>query len=333
MGRQDVIKQPLVMVIATFLAMMTIIVCRVAVSPYPFEVGITADMPLGRLIDGVTGASVTLTYVLGIIIAFLSATLLTSILVRYSVSFVRTYLPMIVYTMTAFGVSIPIGSLSASLVSFILILSSADMIAAFRRSYQFGNVFRSAFAFGILPMIYATSVVLVLIIPITLVLYQRTPREWIAAAAGLFLPFLICSIGWWAIGESFEFVSNSLIKNVFSESFMSVREVFLTSDLPVKIYICVYAALAFYSIFVIFRRITGMRTRARKIYLHFIWLLLLCIIMTFLPSSNIISLGLLAVPGSVVVSAFFIKYKGWVPVLVYILLLGLVFWINLAPLL
>lgn len=332
MGRLEVIKQPLLMVVFTFLAMMSVILWRVAVAPYLFETDVAADMPLGKLIDGLASGSVTLTFIIGIIVSFLSASLLAGIIVKYSVSLVRTYLPMIIYAITAFGICVSVGSLSAFFASLLLILSSAAMIAAFRRSYQFGNVFRSAFFLGILPMLYAQSVVLCLILPITLALYQRTPREWVAAFVGLFLPLVLCSVGWWAAGESLGFVFESLISSISGvSSSINVIEVFIASSISVKIFIGIYILLSFYSIFVILIKITGMRTRARKIYLHFIWLLILCLAMIFIPSGNIISLGLLAVPGSVVISAFFIKHSGWVTIIIYIVLLALVFLINIFP--
>lgn len=333
MGRPEVIKQSLLMVIVTFLAMMIVILWRVAVVPNSFETSVAADMPLGRLIDGITGGFIPLTYFIGIIIAFINASLLTGIILRYSVSVVRTYLPMIIYAMIAFGVCVPVGSLSAFFASLILILSSASMIAAFRRSYQFGNVFKSAFFLGILPMMYAPSVVLVLIIPVTLILYQRTFREWIVALTGFCLPFLLCSVGWWIAGESFGYIWETMAADIFAGSAsMSVTDVFLNSELLVKIVVAIYVLLAVYSIFLILFRLAGMRTRARKIYLHFIWLLILCIAMIFLPSSNIISIGLIAVPASVVISAFFIKRSGWITVAVYVFLLLMMFLMNLFPL-
>ena len=186
MNRPDVIRQPLGVVAATFVIMMACVVIRVTTAPYPAETDLAADMPLGRAIDSLfpTGAAAC---TVGLVAAILNATLLAGMIVRYSVSAVRTYLPMAVYAMTAYGICFPAGSVSATLVPLLLILGSTQMIAAFKRSYQFEHVFKSAFCIGLLPMLYAPALPLVLIVPVTLVLYRRTLREAVVAAAGLLL--------------------------------------------------------------------------------------------------------------------------------------------------
>lgn len=210
MNRPDVIRQPLGVVAATFVIMMACVVIRVTTAPYPAETDLAADMPLGRAIDSLfpTGAAAC---TVGLVAAILNATLLAGMIVRYSVSAVRTYLPMAVYAMTAYGICFPAGSVSATLVPLLLILGSTQMIAAFKRSYQFEHVFKSAFCIGLLPMLYAPALPLVLIVPVTLVLYRRTLREAVVAAAGLLLPFFICSVVWWGLGDSFGLMGHELL--------------------------------------------------------------------------------------------------------------------------
>lgn len=239
---------------------------------------------------------------------------------------------MIIYTMTAYGIYIPLNSVSAAIAPLLLIASCAEMIASFRRSYQFGHLFKSAFYLGILPMIYAPSAILILLLPVALVLYDRTLREVIVAVAGVLLPFLLCSTGWWYAGESWGYLSTQLYENTISSGvsvsfFESITEAAITT----KIYLCLYIALTLYSVFIIFRKLPTLRTRAKKIYHHFLWLLLFCLGMLFIPGGSIISLGLLAVPGCVIASTFFIRHSGWIYLCVYLLLLGLVFTINILP--
>lgn len=123
MNRPDVIRQPLGVVAATFVIMMACVVIRVTTAPYPAETDLAADMPLGRAIDSLfpTGAAAC---TVGLVAAILNATLLAGMIVRYSVSAVRTYLPMAVYAMTAYGICFPAGSVSATLVPLLLILGA-----------------------------------------------------------------------------------------------------------------------------------------------------------------------------------------------------------------
>ncbi len=75
--------------------------------PYPAETDLAADMPLVVIISLFpTGAAAC---TVGLVAAILNATLLAGMIVRYSVSAVRTYLPMAVYAMTAYGICFPAG--------------------------------------------------------------------------------------------------------------------------------------------------------------------------------------------------------------------------------
>lgn len=329
MNRPDVIRQPLGVVAATFVIMMACVVIRVTTAPYPAETDLAADMPLGRAIDSLfpTGAAAC---TVGLVAAILNATLLAGMIVRYSVSAVRTYLPMAVYAMTAYGICFPAGSVSATLVPLLLILGSTQMIAAFKRSYQFEHVFKSAFCIGLLPMLYAPALPLVLIVPVTLVLYRRTLREAVVAAAGLLLPFFICSVVWWGLGDSFGLMGHELLAGTtlgedtalpaFSEKGSLEQSLYRPFRRPDTLFRHHHPAHTVFA-----------PHKGQKIHIHFLWLLLLCLISLLLPGNTIASLGVLAVPCCVTVSAFFIRYRGWLPLAIYTVLTALMLYINLFP--
>lgn len=330
MNRPDVIRQPLGIVIASFVAIMLTVIARAAYAPSPVGAELCSDMPLGRFIDRIFPTA-ALSCTVGIVIAFLSAALLTGIIVRYSISSVRTYLPMIIYTLSAYGIYFPSGSVSATLLPLLLIMSSGQAIAGFKRSYQFGSVFRSAFYIGIIPMIYAPASLLVIMVPVTLLLYRRTLREAIAALTGVVLPWVLCSVAWWGAGFPLGYVSSDLWRGITaagaSESF---TEAVLASGISEKIFLAFYTVLCIYSVIIIIPRLASLRTRARKIYIHFLWLLFVCVAILFSPAGNVISAGLLAVPGCVIITTFFIRYRGWLPLSAYIMLILSVMYINIS---
>ena len=241
------------------------------------------------------------------------------------------HVPMAVYAMTAYGICFPAGSVSATLVPLLLILGSTQMIAAFKRSYQFEHVFKSAFCIGLLPMLYAPALPLVLIVPVTLVLYRRTLREAVVAAAGLLLPFFICSVVWWGLGDSFGLMGHELLAGTTLGEDTALPAFFGEKGVWSKVYIGLFAALTLCSAIIILRTLSSLRTRAKKIHIHFLWLLLLCLISLLLPGNTIASLGVLAVPCCVTVSAFFIRYRGWLPLAIYTVLTALMLYINLFP--
>ena len=180
-------------------------------------------------------------------------------------------------------------------------------------------------------MLYAPALPLVLIVPVTLVLYRRTLREAVVAAAGLLLPFFICSVVWWGLGDSFGLMGHELLAGTTLGEDTALPALFGEKGVWSKVYIGLFAALTLCSAIIILRTLPSLRTRAKKIHIHFLWLLLLCLISLLLPGSTIASLGVLAVPCCVTVSAFFIRYRGWLPLAIYTVLTALMLYINLFP--
>lgn len=331
MNRPDVVKQPLGVTLATFAVMMACVMVRVTTAPGPAETALGADMPLGRAIDSLFRPGIPAVAV-SLLAAFLNATLLAGMIVRYSVSAVRTYLPMTLYAMAAYGICFPAGSVSAALAPLLLTAGSTQIIAAFKRSYQFEHVFKSAFCIGLLPMLYAPATLLVPIVPITLSLYRRTPREAAVAAVGLLLPLLLCSVVWWMLGSPFGYMADELIRGIVSsDTTPSLFRLLRDSGVPTRLYAALYGALTLYSVFVILRIRPTLRTRAGKIYVHFLWLLLVCLLPLLLPGGNIVLPGLPAIPCGVIVTAFFIRHRGWIPLAIYLAMVALMLYINLFP--
>lgn len=332
MNKPDAIRQPLGITVATFAAIMALVMVRSITVPYPAETALTADMPLGALIDSLFHNTVVANAA-GAALALLNAILLSGIIVRYSVSPVRTYLPITLYAMTAFGLCVPFGSVSAMLATLLLLVSTNRMIDSFKRSYQFGNVFKSAFFVGMIPMLYAPATLLLPIIPITLVLYRRTLRETITALTGAVLPTIICSVFWWMAGRPWSHICTCLWEGMTTSTLPSLATFAADAPLGLKIYSALCALLTIASIATIIARITTIRTRAKKIYLHFIWLAALCAAMLMLPGSDIAAIAITAVPLSALISAFFTNYRGWLSFAVYLVILSALTVINLLPLL
>lgn len=332
MNKPDAIRQPLGITVATFAAIMTLVMLRAVTAPYPAETALTADMPLGALIDSLFRNAASANAA-GAAIALLNAILLSGIIVRYSVSPVRTYLPMTLYTMTAFGLCVPFGSVSAMLASLLLLVSTNRMIDSFKRSYQFGNVFKSAFFIGMMPMLYAPATLLLPIIPVTLILYRRTLRETATAMTGMLLPTAMCSVFWWLAGSPWSYICTCLWKGMTTPVMPSLATFAADTPLGLKIYAALCTLLTMVSIVTIIARITTLRTRAKKIYLHFIWLAALCMTMPVLPGSDIAAIAIAAVPVSALISAFFTRFRGWLSFSVYLAMLSVMAIINLSPLL
>lgn len=327
--KPDVIRQPLGVTVSILLVIMVSVIIRAIHAPSWAATSLSADMPLGRFIDSLFPAGI-FSCIPATTISLISAALLNGIIVRYSVSAVRTYLPMTIFTLLAYGIYFPAGSVSATLTPLLLILACGEQIAGFKRSYQFERVFRGGFYIGMIAMISATGAALLAIVPVTLILYRRTAREAIAALAGILVPWLLCSVIWWGAGETLGYVSRQLWTGMTAPgSSPSLASAIRGADTGIKAFLALCAALCLYSVVIVISRLGSLRTRARKIYIHFLWLLPLCTWLLFAPGGNSVSAALFAVPACVMTTAFFIRYRGWLPLLLYILLVLSVTYLNI----
>lgn len=327
----DVVRQPKGLVILSFVMLLALMIARVALAPYPAETSAVPDMPLGKLIDKLTDWSAILTCIIGALLIFTNAMLITRLIDRYYVSYVPTYLPLVMFLLTAYGICIPVWSISASIGPLLLILSAEEIIASFQRTHTFRRTLSSAFFLGLIPMIYSPAIVLVAILPATLLIYRRSGREAIVALVGLLLPFTLCTIGWWFAGYEWGFIAQSLASGITAPAGYGIRDTLTQTGIPTIVYVGLYTILLGYSIVLTILYFPRMHTRAKKIYIHFILLLLVTITMFLIPSSNIFNLCFLAVPGSLVSTVFFIHYQKFASFIVYIVLIGLVVTINLIP--
>lgn len=327
----DIVKQPMILVVISFIMILALIIARALLHPYPAEAATASNMPLGRLADGMFAWSMWLSNAVSAGIIFLSALTLTRLIDKYYVCMTHTYLPLTIYLVSAYGMFVPIHSVSAMTASLLLVLSSERMIAGFKRSHSFGEVFKSAFCLGIIPLLYSPATLIVLLLPVMLMLYNRIAREAIVALAALFAPLFLCSAAYWMAGYEWNFIATSLWDSLFSRSGRNLIDTFIDGGIYVQAFAGFFVLLSLSSVVLVAIYYKEMGTRLKKIYIHFILLLIVTIGMAFLPSSNISSLGLMAVPTSLIAATFFIRNKEGVSLLVYLALLTMVLFVNLQP--
>lgn len=330
--RANIVKQPAFLAIATFAAVTLLVFARVLSAPYEVEAA-GLDMPLGRLIEGFVGRQPVVSYTIALLLVCACGVLITRLINRYNINSARTGLPIVMYLLMGYGLLAPLVTVGAGLVSLLLIVSSMQMIAAFKRAYTFNNVFNSAFCLGLMPLLYSASLPLVLILPVTLSLYRRTAREWIVALVGLCTPLLIVSAGWVAAGYEWEFVAGELGAALAVPSGTEIIDTVKEIGIAAYIYAGLTAGLLLFSIAAVMGGLHKTVTRPRKIYVHFICLTLLSAATFFIPSGNVLSLELFAVPAALFATVFFIWVRGAAGLALYLTLIGLVVAMNTMPLL
>ncbi len=81
------------------------------------------------------------------------------------------------------------------------------------------------------------------------------------------------------LGSPFGYMADELIRGIVSsDTTPSLFRLLRDSGVPTRLYAALYGALTLYSVFVILRIRPTLRTRAGKIYVHFLWLLLVCLL-------------------------------------------------------
>lgn len=324
----DVIKLPLGVAIGTFALLIGGVVWRAVTVPYGVEAGAIPDMPLGQWIDGLF-VPVAAGIMVWIVAACVGAVMLASAVVRYGVSPVRTYLPIVMYGVTVCTPYFPLTTASGALLQLLLVSASVRMVDAFKRSYQFENVFKAAFYIGIMPMLYSQAICIVPVILVALVVYGRTLREAAVALVGVLTPFVLCSVVWWWLGEPLAYTVGCMA-DAFGTFAETPAWTMVDAPLWIQIYTGLLGLSLLFALFLLTGSLASLRTRARQVYIYCIWLILFTAIPVVMGECSVF-MPLLGIPLCVIVSSTFMHGRGWLYAAVYILLVVAAFAVNILP--
>jgi len=282
----------------------------------------TGDMPLGEWLSEAASVWPRTAGIVSLMLALWNSLLLTRILSRNMVLPERTYLPLILYPAMAFGGSFDPATALPVLAAAGLMIRSFDLtIASFRRAVLLGPLFDASLAAGIALLVWSPAVVYLLLLPVALVLFKKSAREWIVAWVGYLLPFAVCSYVYWGMGYSLGHVFGELGEHL-SGMFSTGRPIFAERPDPVLLtFWGVCCAAAVLAAVTFWRRSETMRTRAYKSFVYFLWILVFSLLSTGLARSAT-GFPLLAAPLSVIIPAYFGRHRGWMPDLIYLTLLG-----------
>lgn len=292
------------------------------------EVEINAPvMPLGALLSPTEKGFL---YRFGTaVLFFLGAILVTRIVTRNMVLVVRTYLPILFFVIVALGFYLPENGLASAITALLLIIGSDRLIAGFRRKASFDPLFRGAFLLGTAPLIVAPSVLYFLAVPAAVILFRRDGREATVALIGYLLPFLICSYVYWGLGYPFGHIGQQLVEALSTPS--GWHPFTLHAGLWRMILAAVLLLLTLFSLLSFAGHAAQTRTRARRIFLYFIYLLLPTAGLFLLPGRSPEILALTAVPLAVILPNYFVRHTGLLPTLFYLLLLFSTVAIRILP--
>ena len=286
-------------------------------------------MPLEAALAGFFGRHIVLTEVVTFFFAFLNAFYITRILSRNLIFLERTYLPALVYLLVATGYTSSQLSVIMLAVSFLVIYAIDSMIRSHKKSGNFGHFLHASVVLGLAPLLYAPSVIYFGLLLVGFAVFRKDGRSIVISLAGYLLPIFFCSYILWGMKEPF---------------LLTVQQIgtIVTTPDPEALFIFRmtawdYALTALFLLLTIIglvnfaQKYKSMRSRAQNGYRMFAWSLVVALGMVALPCRSLDMLPMLAVPLAVIIPACFNRQLGWVPNLLYILLMGSMLAYNLLP--
>ena len=329
--RIDILKQPLILTLFLYGALATLFCISSTYLPSSEEL-YTASTPVADFIHKLNIRFPVLSEIIAVLFIFSNGLALSRILSRHMVFSSRTYLPIITYLVAGCGIWYGGRDLAALFGSFLLIRASEYFISSFVRNNTFNLTFRGALLIGIIPILYPSGIIYILMIPVAMAVFRRRTRETITALIGGVLPLLLYAYIMWILDRGFFGSLLSLWESLkinydFAIGFNDAGDIMRIVALGL-IALLTLAGLTSFTLFS-----DKMRTRARAIFIYSILMLLVCLIGFLIPATGTATLLYLGIPVSMIIPAFFSNFPGVVSGVSYMLMLLSVITLNVYTML
>ena len=241
------------------------------------------------------------------------------IAIRYNLYGVSTCLPIPLYAVVACGIFSGGNYLTAFAASMLLALAAKNYCRSYCNGYGFDAIFRASLYLGLLPLVYAPATPLVLILPLAILLFKRTFREAVVAAAGLILPRRTACYVSRGMGDEFTAPVMTLADALVSGVPLWI---FKGLPLPSLVMLCVIAALALTALLFFISDIYAAGTKHRFILIFNTGILAMTLALLCTPSVTPEAFTLTAVPAALLFPVFFVRIDRRIALPVYLILLA-----------
>lgn len=324
----DIARQPFVPAFLTLLALAAAFVCTIgpefgpeaaaALKAGPATAGLALAMPDRLLLSFQTAHPVwskTVT-VLCILITGLAAGRLA---VRYNLYSVTSCLSIGLYALFACAIGGGTTYLASFVAATFLGLSVKNFARAFCNGYAFDALFRASLYLGLTVLTAPAALPLLLLLPLSVVLFRRTLRETVVAAAGLLAGPLAFAYLNWGLGGAF----TAPLAYAF-DSFLTGVPLGLFASLPPERIAALAGILLLdiAGIFCLLSDLYAVGTKARFILLFHTGALLLCGLLLPGPAAASGTALLAAFPSAVLLPFLFVRMHRAVSTPLYLLLLA-----------
>ncbi len=314
----NVVRQTPIVNLATLLLVVAVAFVRHSVAEFPAERIPDITSALGRGVSAFQGEHPTIAAWLAAMLLLVAGWFIGQVVKVRDLYFVKTTITIPLYGIIACGVFISEDSLLAAIVSLLLVLAMRNFYSSFRNGYSFSPLFFGSMALGIIPLLYAPSLLLMLLMPLSVIVFKRSAREAIVAIVGLLLPAAtICYITWGMGGEFLQPVETTLATALMTSGYRLFGHLSLGSAMI----ICYLLSLVLSAIFFCWINIYSMGTRARYITIFNMCAFVLSLSALAAPAGTTTSFGLVAVPAAMMIPAMLVRLKASAANLLYLILL------------
>ncbi len=199
----------------------------------------------------------------------------------------------------------------------LLSLAVKNLCRGFCNGYGFDGLFRGGLYLGLIPLVEPAAAAIVLLLPVAVLLFNRTLREAAVAFFGLLLPaFALCYVNW---GMGGDFLA-PLIAG--SRSFVcgSWLDFFRATPLPKLALLGGFVLLNLFALlfFISDMYVAGVKPRLILIFAG--CLLLLSVVQLAVPAASQGLVVLFAVPFAILLPVMFVRIHPLFSLLIYLLL-------------
>lgn len=279
--------------------LLCLFVVRSMIAPLPTDAVGTTAMPLGELLGDFQRTHSVWGLLLSLLLVFLTVVNVLSASAHSTSLGMRSALPIQFFVVAGCGVVFPVDSLVAYFSAFMLTVALKRIARSYKRSYSFGDVFWSSFVVGLLPLLYAPSVFLVVVLPVVWLVCGRTLRETVVGVVGSLLPLLLAVYVLWIKFYPLDYLWWLLCTECFTYDFPWVANPYVAVSAALGGMFCVMTVVSLLSI-------RGhLRAKARKTSYAYLVLLVTALLSMPLGGSGAIIVPVVAVLASMLsVNAF-----------------------------
>lgn len=234
---------------------------------------------------------------------------------RYNLYGFSSHMAMELYPLLLMAIMVNVSSLKGCIVASLILFSMARYFKSYRAANCAGELLNGGVALGGVALLYPPAIVLWAVVPVMVMLFDRTLREVIVAhLALLIVPFAYIYIKWLWGGDLSELFGELLTSITYSSGFSIVDSFSIVSIvmLALVLYVTINAMFFISTL----ENTVKAKRRLRLIAIY----ALVTIIMAVIPSADSSTFGLLAIPASILIPIIMSRLGRAMSFIIYITL-------------